>query len=74
MLELLLEVERHHIDPHVGGRAQRIEAVAVQRAHKLVLAGIAVVEQVEEVLCHASLLWFRFPPGLEARLGVGVWA
>ena len=74
VLELLLEVERHHIDPHVGGRAQRIEAVAVQRAHKLVLAGIAVVEQVEEVLCHASLLWFRFPTGLGARLGVGVWA
>lgn len=74
MLELLLEVERHHIDPHVGGRTQRIEAVAVQRAHKLVLAGIAVVEQVEKVLCHASLLWFRFPTGLGARLGVGVWA
>ena len=72
MLELLLEVERHHIDPHVGGRAQRIEAVAVQRAHKLVLAGIAVVEQVEEVLCHASLLWFRFPQASERGLGLGL--
>ena len=56
LLKLLLEVQRHHVDAHIRGRAKRVQPVAVQRAHQLVLAGVSVVKQVIEILGHAPLL------------------
>ena len=49
MLKLLLEVEGDNVDAHVRRGTQRIEPIAIERAHQLVLAGIAVVEKVKEV-------------------------
>ena len=56
LFEPLFKVERHHVDAHVCRRAQCVQTVTIQRAHKLVLAGITVVQQVEKVLGHALLL------------------
>ena len=52
ILKLRLQVHRHHIDAHIGRRAQRVEAIAIQRAHQLKLARVAVIKKVVEVLVH----------------------
>ena len=52
VFKLGFQIYRHHIDAHIGRRAQRVETISIQRAHQLKLARVAVVKIVVEVLVH----------------------